>query len=156
MRKSLVCFAVSAAACVAAVPAAARDPVANVAVLSGDCSKLVFADTNYSAICDHFIANIAYQSGHSSFQFAGVHRLALGFYGTDHEARGDESYIMVEKVDFNDMKGGPSTMIDANGRCTYTNPYAGPSRVECSAVASGKTYAASFLSDGEPPAVRKP
>jgi len=124
-------------------------------VLSGECRNLVVADVDHSAICAGTTANFAYRSRHSSFQFAAGNVVAVGFYGTDHDATGDESFITVEKISLNAMKGAPSTQVEASGKCSYTNPYAAPSRIDCSAVSGGKTYSASFVSDGEPPAIKK-
>jgi hypothetical protein len=46
------------------------------------------------------------------------------------------------------IPGVPATRSAATGRCTYTNPYAGPFIVRCSArLANGEPLEASFRSD---------
>ena len=154
-RSALVVGGLAAALLASSASLSAKDELATIAVLTGECSKLVVAGVDHSAICEGVIANFAYRSGHSSFQFAATHVVAIGFYGTDHAAQGDESFITVEKISINRLKGEPSIMVPASGKCTYTNPYAGPSRLLCSAISDGKAYSATFVSDGGEPAIKK-
>ncbi|MDB5669713.1 MAG: hypothetical protein JWO25_672 [Alphaproteobacteria bacterium] len=156
MKRTLALIAASTAALLAAPsPLAAKDEIATISVLTGECQKLVVGGVDQSSICAGRTANFAYRSGHSSFQFAGGDVVAIGFYGTDHEAQGDEAFITVERLSLNAMKGSPSTSIPASGKCSYTNPYAGPSRIQCSAISSGKVYSATFVSDGGEPAIQR-
>jgi hypothetical protein len=41
--------------------------------------------------------------------------------------------------------------IPARGNCSYSNPYIGPARINCSALTQNGQFSASFLSDGREP-----
>lgn len=75
----------------------------------------------------------------------------ISFYGLDSKAVGDRATLRIEKLTLNLMMGTPSTGGPATGVCTYTNPYAGPSLIECSALSSGREFKATFVSDGNAP-----
>ncbi|WP_294004560.1 hypothetical protein [Sphingomonas sp.] len=44
-----------------------------------------------------------------------------------------------------------SNEMTARGTCTYTNLYAGPSHIDCTASTGKGPFSAAFLSDGKPP-----
>jgi hypothetical protein len=81
----------------------------------------------------------------------------VSFYGLDSKAVGDKAVLHVDTILV--TPEGPAPVARrkrATGRCTYTNPYAGPSHIQCSAKAEGKSYEALFVSDGTPPNIIRP
>ncbi len=138
------------------VPAAASDDAKfpQVMTLSGTCLKLILGKRDATGQCKGVIVNAAYASGASSFMFVVADTAIVSFYGKDNKAVGDNAVINVDHVTVTavgDPKAKPVT-VSAEGQCTYTNPYAGPSHVDCSARAVGMDFTASFVSDGKPPA----
>ena len=131
------------------------DNLASLATMSGKCHKLVIGGADASALCKAMVTNAAYKTGKSSFTFVAGESAIVGFFGADSRAEGNKAVLKVEQITLNLMMGTPSTMAPANGTCTYTNPYAGPSLVQCSAVSGGKTYSATFVSDGRSPEVKQ-
>lgn len=138
-----------------AVAAQNLDNLASLATMGGKCHKLVIGGADASARCNPMIVNTSYKTGKSSFAFVAGESAIVGFFGTDSRAVGDKAVLRVEQITLNLMMGTPSTMAPATGTCTYTNPYAGPSLVQCSAVSGGKTYLATFVSDGRAPDVKQ-
>ena len=131
--------------------------VASISGMNGTCGKLVLAGEDVTARCQGKLLNPAYSNDYSSFLVIVGDEKLVSFYGQDHAAVGNSATLTVTKITttlIGDEKPTP-VMIDATGECSYTNPYAGPSHVECKATAGGKTYALSFVSDGKPPSVQR-
>lgn len=129
--------------------------VASLAVMDGACGKLVVAGEDATGRCEGKLINTAYRNDRSSFMAMIGNELIVSFYGEDHAATGDTASLTVTKVTITRIGENRPRMTDATGACSYTNPYAGPSHVECKATAGGKTYALSFVSDGKPPSVQR-
>jgi hypothetical protein len=107
--------------------------------------------------CEGRLLNPAYRNDHSSFLAVVRNEVLVSFYGEDHTATGDTATLTVTKITTTRIGDAnpASVTIDATGECSYTNPYAGPSHVECRATGGGKSYALSFVSDGNPPLVQR-
>lgn len=155
MRKVVAFTIVASLAAGAAVSTARAQALGGMilAMVSGACDKLVLAGDDATGRCEGKVLNTAYPDNHSSFMFV-AEKTVVSFYGYDHLAKGDKAKLDVQKITVSEG-GAPTTSKPAKGTCTYTNPYAGPSVIQCSAKSEGKTYAASFTSDGKPPQVNK-
>lgn len=153
MGKAFAIFAVSFVP--ALVAAGELDNLATLATMDGTCHKLVIGGADATALCEPKVLNAAYKNGKSSFTFVAGDKAVVGFYGSDSRAQGNKAVLQVEAITLNLMMGRPSTMEAATGTCSYTNPYAGPSLIQCSAISSDMTFSANFVSNGEEPAVRE-
>jgi hypothetical protein len=134
--------------------ASAQQQAANRAVIgtmNGKCHKLLIGAADASSICEDKIINVAYLTGKSSFQFIAKDRAVVGFFGSDDKAMGDNAVLSVEQISLNMLMGTPSTISAASGTCTYSNPYAGPSLIQCSAKTTEGRFEATFVSDGQEP-----
>ena len=163
MRWLTIGLALAAAAPAAAAPPANpfdKVPVENLAAMAfvkGSCSRLVIAGRDDSARCQATIVNDAWKNGRSSFIFSARGWGMVSFYGVDSKAVGDQAVLHVDTILVTRERPAPvPTRVRATGRCTYTNPYAGPSHIDCSATAGGKSYEGVFVSDGTPPDVVRP
>ncbi|MEG3148067.1 hypothetical protein U1839_25750 [Sphingomonas sp. RT2P30] len=128
--------------------------VANVAIMSGKCTALIMPEGDMTAHCSGKLINTAYRDNSSSFMAVTDDTVAVSFFGTDHPATGDIALLDVSKVTVSREAGRQARSTAALGQCRYTNPFAGPSHVDCQAMAKGKVYRLSFLSDGNPPKVK--
>ncbi|MFA5965693.1 MAG: hypothetical protein WC804_16880 [Sphingomonas sp.] len=136
--------------------AAAQNPgnVANLATMTGRCTTLIMPEGDMTAHCTGKLINTAYRDNHSNFMAVRDDAVVISFFGADHAASGDVAMLDVTRVTISRGAGSKSRSINARGQCRYTNPFAGPSHVDCQAMADGKVYRLSFLSDGNPPNVK--
>ncbi len=121
------------------------------ATMRGKCHKLLIPGADVTSICHSAIANFIYPTGKSSFQFVANDKASIGFFGTDSKAVNGKAILLVEKITFNLLMGAGPTSATASGTCTYTNPYDGPSLVQCSARTEQGLFEATFVSDGSEP-----
>ena len=157
----------AAAACAMALPlttlAAQPRPSADgnlmgTATLTGTCQRLIIAGDDSTSRCRGLVGNTAYRSGRSGFTFfvEGEPGLVVTFSGADGPAQGDQAAIALDKVIFTPIRPQRATTeLRATGRCTYTNPYIGSSRIDCSASTDDGRYSGTFVSDGRPPATER-
>lgn len=140
-----------------ATSASAQDsPAENlkyVATLTGKCHEFVLDGVDASDRCENVLVNAAYRGSKSSFQFTLKDQAVFGFYGSDTKATGDKATLIVEKMTLNLLLGTPPTNGPATGKCTYTNPYAGPAVVRCTVASNGMNITALFVSDGSEPSI---
>ncbi|MES2444518.1 MAG: hypothetical protein V4574_16960 [Pseudomonadota bacterium] len=130
--------------------------VASIATMQGSCTRLVVpGGGDQTSRCTGKLLNIAYRDNRSSFRVAMGDILLLGFYGDDQAAVGDSAVLVVRKIIITRLGSNKTDTLDAVGECRYTNPYAGPSHVDCKASRPGEVYEFSFVSDGKPPAVTR-
>lgn len=125
------------------------------AVMNGKCHKFTFAGAEATPLCEGKILNVTYPDGHSSFMFTLKDKALVSFYGLDARAIGDKATLRIQKLTLNLLMGTPSTGSPASGECTYTNPYAGPSLVQCRATVGTRRFEATFVSDGNEPDLMK-
>lgn len=121
--------------------------------MNGTCHKFIMNGEDVTEFCEGNIVNIAYSDGHSSFMFLLKDKALISFFGTDSRAIGNKATIKIEKLTINLLMGVPPTGAAASGLCTYSNPYAGPSLVECEALLNGHPFKATFVSDGNEPSI---
>ena len=119
--------------------------------MNGKCHKFTFAGADATPLCEGKILNVAYPDGHSSFMFTLKDKALVSFYGLDTRAVGDKATLRIQKLTLNLLMGTPSTGSPAAGECSYTNPYAGPSLVQCRATVGARRFEATFVSNGEAP-----
>lgn len=150
-RLALTCTLV---ACASGAASQNLGNVANLATMTGRCTTLVMPEGDMTARCTGKLINTAYRDNHSNFMAVRDDAVVVSFFGTDHAASGDVAMLDVSRVTISRGAGRKSRSIEAQGRCRYTNPFAGPSQVDCQATANGKIYRLSFLSDGNPPEVK--
>jgi hypothetical protein len=156
-------IALGVAAAVQAPPSAnpfdkvPMENLAAIAFMKGKCGRLVIAGRDRTARCQEAIVNDAWKNGRSSFIFSAKGWGMVSFYGVDSKAVGDEAVLHLDTILITLEGPAPvARQIRATGRCTYTNPYTGPSRIHCAATAGGKRYEAAFVSDGTPPDIHRP
>ena len=128
---------------------------ATLATMTGQCHTLILGGTDASAQCEGKVVNTAYRSGRSSFQFTIRDRAILGFHGVDSPAGNDQAVLRIDGISLNLMMGTPPTTSPASGTCSYTNPYAGPAMIRCSAISAGRRFEASFEADGRAPVLKE-
>jgi hypothetical protein len=139
-----------------ATPAAAQnglDNLASVVTLSGTCEAFVARGADRTALCTGHVINSAHSDGRSGFTFV-VGGEAIDFAGDDSAAVGDRAVLHVDTmiVARTDAAGPPRPeIIRARGECSYTNPYAGISRIDCTATTDQGEFRVRFHSDGTPP-----
>jgi len=149
--------AIAAVLCaVAPGPAVAGDDAnasAKVYTLDGTCSALTFNNNDRTKDCKGSIVNATYAGGKSSFMFTIGDQAIVSFYGKDSQAKGDVATLDIEQIGIVRIGGDTApTHLPAKGKCTYTNPYAGASHIDCTAkIGSNMAFVASFVSDGKPP-----
>ena len=157
MFKLFATIGLCAAITVTSEPVSAQGStkVTSLVTMNGKCHKLVLGGENASEICKPTVLNVTYANGKSSFMFVAEGLGIISFYGTDSSAKGNKAVITVEQTTLKlEMANSPTT-APATGTCSYTNPYTGPSLVQCSAVAAGEIFQATFVSDGSKPDVKE-
>ncbi len=137
----------------ASVASKAKAQEPRLATMDGTCHKFIMNGDDVTEFCEGKIVNVAYPDGHSSFMFLLKDKALISFYGTDSRAIGNKASIRVEKITINLLLGIPPTGDAATGVCTYSNPYAGPSLVECEASLNGHVFKVTFVSDGREPSI---
>ena len=128
-----------------------------IAVLNGTCKRLIVAGKDLSKDCEGKVTNTMYESTRRT-GFLFVTRggdVVVNFSGLDSPAVGDHAAALLSHVIFTQGETGSNRAKHqayvATGTCTYTNPYAGPSHINCSASTTKGLFSASFVSDGRPP-----
>jgi hypothetical protein len=146
--------------CAIAMPANAQDRnlenLSAIAIMNGRCSQLVFAGKDATRACVGKITNTMYKTGRAGFVFMAGDLAVITFSGADSPARGDQATVRLDKVIFTLVgMGTEPNAIPATGTCTYTNPYAGPSRINCSASTKEGKFSGAFVSDGAEPDIQR-
>jgi hypothetical protein len=131
------------------------------AVMNGTCRRLIVAGKDLSKDCMGKVTNTMYEStGRTGFLFVTRSgNVVVNFTGMDTPAVGDHAASVLDHVIFTQGKTGSKRAehngYRATGTCTYTNPYAGPSHINCSASTKKGLFSASFVSDGKPPGIER-
>ena len=156
------CTAAIAMAAIASftTPATAQgsnfDNLHAIAMMDGKCAQLTFAGQDGTQRCEGKITNTVYKTGRSGFTFLIGDLAVITFSGADSPAKGDQATVRLDKVIFTLIGTGTKpNVIPASGSCTYTNPYAGPSRINCSATTGDGKFSGSFVSNGQPPDIQE-
>jgi hypothetical protein len=132
------------------------DNLAGLAMLNGTCSKLVVAGHDESEACVGKLSNTIYRTGRTGFVFVAGDTAVVTFSGMDTPVKGDVGSVRLDHVIFGLMGTGTDpNSLTATGSCRYTNPYAGPSHVDCTASTKIGRFSASFVSDGEGPDMQR-
>lgn len=137
-------------------PAGAReqgfDNLQGIAIMNGKCTQLTVAGMDSTRACEGKITNTMYKTGRTGFVFMVGDFAVVTFSGMDSPAKGDQTATRLDRIIFTLIgTGTPPNDIPATGSCTYTNPDAGPSRINCSATTGEGKFSGSFVSDGQPP-----
>jgi hypothetical protein len=137
-------------------PALAQTKIGNATamVLTGTCEKLTIGREKLGDSCSGKLMNSSYADGRVGFYFVLDDGRAITFSGMNGvNPTPDTDVVNLDKVIIG-VKGKPNKprVVAASGTCKYGNPYAGESNVTCNGkMADGKTFSASFTSDGSPP-----
>jgi len=126
------------------------------AMMKGACTQLIVGGKDLTGQCKPSLINNAYRSGRSSFMFGLGEDKMVSFFGVDSQAMGDQAILTVDEIGVATGHSDGTAQRKAHkvkGSCTYTNPYAGPSRIHCAADGFDGHYAVEFVSDGRPPDV---
>ena len=153
-------LAASAALAVTAITAVAAQaaPLDYIATMNGKCTRLVFKDRDSTSACSPNVINDVHKDGRTGFTFVVGDTAVITFSGmgqtqvkesADHVAQPLDT-VIVSMIG----TGAPPAATKATGACTYTNPYAGPAQVKCSAQTSNGLFEAVFLSDGQAPSIK--
>ncbi|HEY0625448.1 MAG TPA: hypothetical protein VGD10_01820 [Allosphingosinicella sp.] len=142
--------------------AAMQRPIPNLealdglAVMNGTCGRLILGGRDVSSGCESRVTNSMYKGGRTGFTFLAGDVAVVTFSGADTPAKGNHATVRLDRVIFTlNGAGTKPNVVPASGTCTYTNPYAGPSRINCSASTNNGAFSASFVSDGEPPIIER-
>lgn len=132
------------------------------AVLNGTCQRFIMAGKELTKACDGKVINTMFESiGRTGFAFVTHSSTTVTFSGVDTPAKGDQAQSIVDRVivtienSESDPLAVEPDVLEATGSCTYTNPYVGPSHINCSASTKEGPFSASFVSDGSPPDVTR-
>ena len=140
----------------AGAQSAGFDNLHALAIMNGQCTQLTVAGKDSTPVCLGKITNTMYKTGRSGFIFMAGDVAVVTFSGMDTPARGDQATVHLDAIIFTLVgTGTPPNDIPATGSCTYTNPYAGPSRIQCTASTEAGRFSASFTSDGKEPDYRQ-
>jgi hypothetical protein len=152
---------IAALVCLAAVVAttATAAPLDYVATMNGKCSRLVFAGRDGSRACLPKVVNDVHKDGRVGFTFLVGNLAVVTFSGLGQQQVKDSADVVNQPLDtviFTLIGTGTApNAIKAVGLCTYSNPYAGPARVSCSAHTSSGVFEAQFRSDGREPSMQR-
>ena len=125
-----------------------KQTVQNTIKLNGTCKLLMTPEGDQTHDCEPVLINMAFASGNSSFIVTIKDKGGITFRGKDSAAVGDTASLSVSTILITGTSFAPAIELKATGRCTYTNPNAGPVHVECSAKTDRGTYQLSYISDG--------
>lgn len=112
-------------------------------VVPGRCVELTMNGTSLTGKCNGKLVFSTMTNGRIQSTFALASGSMMAFAGTDlpNPTANSDAYA----VDAIYLNGQP---VQARGRCTYTNPYAGPFIVACKVTgAGGVPYVAKFRAD---------
>jgi hypothetical protein len=141
---------------------ASAAPLDYVATMNGHCTRLIFGGHDATPACDPIVTNSFHKDSRTGFTFT-VGASAVGavitFSGMGQQQVKDTANVVTQPLDtviFTLIIGTgtlPPNEAKAAGICTYSNPYAGPSTVTCTAHTSDGVFEASFISDGKEPSI---
>jgi hypothetical protein len=137
---------------------AAASPLDYVATMNGTCSHLVFGGRDGSKSCVPKVVNDVHTDGRTGFTFLVGNSAVVTFSGVAPQVKDDPNTVtqpLDEVVLTLTGPGAAPKTIKAAGACTYTNPYAGPGKVDCTARTSQGSFAAVFVSDGQTPSIQR-
>ena len=138
-------------------PAGSPASLGYVATMNGRCSHLVFAGRDGSTACTPKVINDVHKDGRVGFTFLVSDLAVITFSGMGQQQVKDAADVATQPLDtviftLTGTGTAPKT-IEAAGVCTYSNPYAGPAKVVCSAHTGEGLFEATFLSDGREPSM---
>lgn len=130
--------------------------LAGIAILNGSCTQLTVGGKDATHACEGKITNTMYKTGRTGFIFMVGDLAVVTFSGADSPAKGDHASVRLDKIIFTLVGTGTApNVIPATGSCSYTNPYAGPSRINCSASTKDGKFSGSFVSNGAEPDIQR-
>ena len=136
--------------------------LSGMALMNGTCQRLIVAGRDLTKACLGKVTNSMYEStGRTGFSFVTSDNSAVTFSGMDTPAKGNRAASILDHVIFTpkNSEADPTkvkpNVVPARGTCTYTNPYAGPSHINCTASTSMGSFSASFVSDGKAPTIER-
>ncbi len=132
----------------AAFEAMLKNATQNTFKLNGTCKLLVTPEGDLTKDCEPELINMAFASGNSSFIATIKGKGGISFRGKDSAAVGNIAVLHVSMILLTGSDFSPPIELKAKGKCTYTNPNAGPVLVECAAETSNGDYKLSYVSDG--------
>jgi hypothetical protein len=158
MRKLLI-FALSAAMALGfAANASSAAPIDYIAVMNGKCSHLIFAGHDGSSACVPKVVNDVHKDGRVGFTLTVRNLAVITFTGMGQEQVKDAADVATQPLDAVIFAligmGTKPNRLKAAGVCTYSNPYAGPARISCSAHTDQGIFEARFISDGRQPSMQ--
>ncbi|TXN22633.1 hypothetical protein [Methylobacterium sp. WL9] len=157
MIRSFLILGVHAVLAGSAAAAQKGAEVPTLATVSGTCERLVIGGRDVTGQCKGTLLNTSYATGRVGFYFVTGDGAALTFTGMGSSQIKPDPDTAVQPVD--GVIFGFKGQFDrtrAVGTCRFTNPYARPGSVSCKADTQGGTFAAEFITDGNPPSVMKP
>ena len=140
----------------AAVPAA--EAYRYVAVIAGECQRLVLAGADHSSECSDKLVNVDFGDGRVAFVFStpSDHGTVItSFLGRSSTQQNLRTYRLdVDEITTTttDTAGRPDNVVErAAGQCAMTgDPTREPARFECSVERSAGKTSATFVSAGTP------
>jgi len=132
-------------------------PLSQLATMNGRCTSLTFAGKDGSKACQPKVVNSVHTDGRVGFTFLVGDIAVITFSGVAPQVK-DTANIATQPLDtviftLTGM-GTPPNDLKAAGVCTFSNPYAGPSKINCTAHTSNGIFRATFVSDGKEPSIQ--
>jgi hypothetical protein len=137
---------------------AASSPLDYVATMNGKCSHLVYGGRDGSKACVPKVVNDVHKDGRTGFTFLDGNIAVVTFSGAADQVKDDPNTVtqpLDEVVLTLTGPGASPKTIKVTGSCLYTNPYAGPGKVDCTAHTGQGSFEASFVSDGQAPSMQR-
>lgn len=133
-------------------------PLSSIAMMNGRCTGLMFGGKDGSRVCGPKVVNTVYRDGRTGFTFVVGDIAVVTFSGSASQVKdtADIATQPLDKVIFTlTGTGTPPNALKAAGVCTFSNPYAGVSTIDCTAHTSSGIFRASFVSDGKEPSIQE-
>jgi hypothetical protein len=128
----------------------------SIGIFHGTCDRLLVAGGDRSAACRGAIVNMVYTTGRSSFAFTdGEAQMMVSFSGLGDTEGRQEGTLVLDAITTAADEGRAIETNPVIGTCAYANLASGRATIRCAGSTPKGNFAATFVSNGEPPDVRQ-
>jgi hypothetical protein len=133
--------------------AAPQSRAVSIVSMGGSCRRLVLDGHDFSNACQPRVANVEFSDGRVTFTYAAGEDFTVTFSGDGRKQihRGPDTAIQPIDLIYSSIAGATSKPSRVVGSCEFSNPYKGPSAINCSAESGTGREVAEFTTDGRPP-----